>query len=90
MCVTSFTRVAVACSIGVISELPNVYERLNREGIEFLTVTAGKYKRTLTPTKKPTDEDFVKTKADIEQVIFYFLSFFLSLPSTFLFVGLPT
>ena len=29
----------------------------------------GKYKRTLTPTKKPTDEDFKKTKADIEQVL---------------------
>jgi len=63
---------AVIGSIGVISELPNVYERLNREGIEFLTVTAGKYKRTLTPTKKPTDEDFVKTKADIEQVLVLF------------------
>jgi len=85
--------VAGACSIGVISELPNVYERLNREGIEFLTVTAGKYKRTLTPTKKPTDEDFVKTKADIEQVTFYFFFVFfsfLSLPSTFLFVCLPS
>jgi len=63
---------AVIGSIGVISELPNVYERLNREGIEFLTVTAGKYKRTLTPTKKPSDEDFVKTKADIEQVLVLF------------------
>ena len=63
---------AVIGSIGVISELPNVYERLNREGVEFLTVTAGKYKRTLTPTKKPTDEDFKKTKADIEQVLVLF------------------
>jgi serine protease SohB len=45
-----------------------VFQRLEREGVEFLTVTAGKYKRTLTPTKKPTEEDFAKTKADIEQV----------------------
>ena len=43
---------AVIGSIGVISDIPNVYERLNKEGIEFLTVTAGKYKRTLTPFKK--------------------------------------
>jgi len=33
---------AVLGSIGVISEMPNVYERLQREGIEFQTVTAGK------------------------------------------------
>jgi len=63
---------AVIGSIGVISEVPNVYQRLDREGIEFLTVTAGKFKRTLTPTKKPTDEDFAKTKADIEQVLVLF------------------
>jgi len=63
---------AVIGSIGVISEIPNVYERLNKEGVEFLTVTAGKYKRTLTPTKKPSDEDFKKTKADIEQVLVLF------------------
>jgi Peptidase family S49 N-terminal/Peptidase family S49 len=33
---------AVLGSIGVISDIPNVYERLKREGIEFQTVTAGK------------------------------------------------
>ena len=33
---------AVLGSIGVISEQPNLYERLKREGIEFQTVTAGK------------------------------------------------
>jgi len=51
---------AVLGSIGVISDQPNFYERLKREGVEFSTVTAGKYKRTLTPTKKPTKEDFEK------------------------------
>ena len=40
---------AVLGSIGVISEVPNAYERLQREGIEFATITAGKYKRTVTP-----------------------------------------
>jgi Peptidase family S49 N-terminal/Peptidase family S49 len=33
---------AVLGSIGVISDIPNVYERLKNEGIEFQTVTAGK------------------------------------------------
>merc|ERR1711871_850089 len=63
---------AVLGSIGVISDQPNVYERLKREGIEFSTVTAGKYKRTLTPTKKPTKEDFDKSKEDVEGILVLF------------------
>jgi serine protease SohB len=33
---------AVLGSIGVISDIPYLYERLKQEGIEFQTVTAGK------------------------------------------------
>lgn len=36
---------AVLGSIGVISEIPNVYERLKKEGVEFSTVTAGRVSR---------------------------------------------
>lgn len=63
---------AVLGSIGVVSEQPNVYERLKREGVEFQTVTAGTYKRTLTPFKKPTAEDLKKSKDDIEKVFLLF------------------
>ena len=42
---------AVLGSIGVLTEVPNVYERLKREGVEFSTVTAGAYKRSLTPMR---------------------------------------
>lgn len=66
---------AVLGSIGVISDMPNVYERLQREGIEFQTVTAGKYKRTLTPTKKPNKEDYAKTKADVQDIFELFRDF---------------
>eukprot|EP00968_Pinguiococcus_pyrenoidosus_P026843 scaffold7340_cov266-Pinguiococcus_pyrenoidosus.AAC.9 len=66
---------AVLGSIGVITDIPNVYERLKREGIAFQTVTAGKYKRTLTPTKRITREDVVKTKSDIESVLVLFKNF---------------
>merc|ERR1712238_325468 len=59
---------AVIGSIGVISEIPNVYERLKEEGIQFQTVTAGKFKRTLTPTKKITKEDLAKSEEDIAQI----------------------
>ncbi|KAL3930049.1 MAG: hypothetical protein SGBAC_011939 [Bacillariaceae sp.] len=66
---------AVLGSIGVISEQPNVYERLKKEGIEFQTVTAGEFKRTLTPTKKVTREDFNKAKEDVEMILTQFSGF---------------
>ena len=66
---------AVLGSIGVLTEIPNVYERLKKEGIEFQTVTAGKYKRTLTPTKKVTQVDFEKTKEDVEEILVLFRDF---------------
>jgi signal peptide peptidase SppA len=66
---------AVLGSIGVISELPNAYERLEREGLRFLTVTAGPYKRTLTPFKKPTKEDQAKLTEDLGMVWSEFKSF---------------
>eukprot|EP00547_Thalassionema_nitzschioides_P016426 CAMPEP_0194234170 /NCGR_PEP_ID=MMETSP0158-20130606/1943_1 /TAXON_ID=33649 /ORGANISM="Thalassionema nitzschioides, Strain L26-B" /LENGTH=698 /DNA_ID=CAMNT_0038967255 /DNA_START=82 /DNA_END=2178 /DNA_ORIENTATION=+ len=59
---------AVIGSIGVISEVPNVYNRLKEEGIQFQTVTAGKFKRTLTPTKKITKEDLTKSEEDIAEI----------------------
>lgn len=66
---------AVLGSIGVITDIPNVYDRLKKEGIEFQTVTAGKYKRTITPTKKVTKEDFDKTKEDVEGILTLFKQF---------------
>lgn len=59
---------AVLGSIGVISEIPNVYERLKEEGVKFQTVTAGEFKRTLTPTKKITKEDLAKSEEDIAEI----------------------
>ena len=66
---------AVLGSIGVITDIPNVYDRLKKEGIEFQTVTAGKYKRTITPTKKVTKEDFDKTQEDVEGILTLFKQF---------------
>jgi len=66
---------AIIGSIGVVSQLPVVYERLEREGIKFETTTAGQFKRTLDPFKKPTDEDRAKTKEDIEEIFAVFKEF---------------
>lgn len=42
---------------------------------EFQTVTAGKFKRTITPTKKVEKEDLAKTKLDVEQILVLFKQF---------------
>ena len=66
---------AVLGSIGVISDVPNFFNRLQREGIEFQTITAGKYKRTVTPTKKISNEDLKKSKEDVEGILRLFKTF---------------
>ena len=66
---------AVLGSIGVLTEVPNVYERLKREGVEFSTVTAGAYKRSLTPTKKLDAADVAKTKAEVGEIFTLFKAF---------------
>jgi len=66
---------AVLGSIGVISEVPNAYERLQKEGIEFQTITAGKFKRTVTPTKKISKEDIKKSTEDIQEIFNLFKNF---------------
>eukprot|EP00934_Nitzschia_sp_Nitz4_P005275 Nitzschia sp. Nitz4//scaffold13_size275219//176150//178347//NITZ4_000889-RA/size275219-augustus-gene-0.268-mRNA-1//-1//CDS//3329536059//5265//frame0 len=66
---------AVLGSIGVVGEIPNFYDRLQREGVEFHTITAGKYKRTVTPTKKVTPEDLDKTKEEMEEILTQFSGF---------------
>lgn len=39
---------------------------------EFQTVTAGEFKRTLTPTKKITKEDIAKATGDVEAILVQF------------------
>lgn len=62
-------------SVGVVLTSPNFYERLKREGVEVQTITAGKYKRTLTPTGKITKEDKDKVKEEAEEVLALFRSY---------------
>jgi ClpP class serine protease len=42
---------------------------------EFQTVTAGKYKRTITPTKKVTKDDLQKSQIEIEEILTLFSGF---------------
>jgi serine protease SohB len=66
---------AVVGSIGVVLDMPNAYERLKREGVEFHQITAGEFKRVLSPTKEVTDEDLKKAKEEIEDVWTLFKDF---------------
>ena len=66
---------AVLGSIGVITQIPNVYERLKKEGVEFATVTAGEFKRTLTPFKKLDRKDVEKTEEEVDEIFTLFKSF---------------
>ena len=66
---------AVLGSIGVVTTIPNFAERLKREGVEVADITAGKYKRTMTPYKIPSEEDIAKVQSDVEDVLKLFKSF---------------
>eukprot|EP00747_Dinoflagellata_sp_TGD_P042073 gnl/TRDRNA2_/TRDRNA2_141860_c3_seq1.p1 gnl/TRDRNA2_/TRDRNA2_141860_c3~~gnl/TRDRNA2_/TRDRNA2_141860_c3_seq1.p1 ORF type:complete len:475 (-),score=70.07 gnl/TRDRNA2_/TRDRNA2_141860_c3_seq1:184-1608(-) len=66
---------AMLGSIGVVVEVPNLYERLKREGVRFLTLTAGKYKSILSPFTQPKAKDEQKCKEQLKRVWSQFKSF---------------
>ena len=66
---------AVVGSIGVIQDMPNIYERLKREGVEFHQISAGEYKRVLSPTKEVKQADLKKAKEEMEDVWTLFKDF---------------
>lgn len=59
---------AVLGSVGVISQLPNFHELLQKYNIGFEQFTAGEYKRTVTLFGENTEEDRAKHQADIERI----------------------
>ena len=59
---------AILGSIGVIAQLPNFNRFMDKRGIDFEMVTAGKYKRSVTMFGKNTDEDRAKLREELEDV----------------------
>lgn len=47
---------AIIGSIGVVSNMPNYQELLDKIGVKFTDYTAGEYKRTVTPYQTPSKE----------------------------------
>ena len=59
---------AILGSIGVIASLPNLHKLLNKNDIEYLEITAGEFKRTLTPLGEITDKKKAKFQEQIEEI----------------------
>lgn len=59
---------AIIGSIGVLAQIPNFRRVLEKHGVDFEQITAGKYKRTITMFGKNTDEDRAKLKQDLEEI----------------------
>ena len=55
-------------SIGVVAQMPNIHRWLQKEQIDYLTMTAGKYKRTLTPFGEVTEEGKQKFQDDLNEI----------------------
>ncbi len=59
---------AILGSIGVLAQLPNFNRLLDKHGIDFEQITAGRYKRSVTVFGKNTDADRAKLKEELEEI----------------------
>ena len=59
---------AIIGSIGVVASIPNFNKVLKKNDIDYLEITAGEHKRTLTPLGEITEPGMKKFKEQIEQV----------------------
>ncbi len=57
---------AIIGSIGVVAEFPNFNSFLENLGIDYRSYTAGRFKRTVTPMGKITEEGEQKFKEDLQ------------------------
>ena len=60
-------------SIGVISEIPNVAGLLDKVGVEFKVITAGKYKDTGSPYRAMTPTETAMIQGDVDEVYGQFI-----------------
>ncbi|NUP06338.1 MAG: protease SohB [Polyangiaceae bacterium] len=58
---------AILGSIGVVAPVPNLHRLLERHGVDFENVTAGRYKRPVSLLGKVTDEGKQKLKEQLEE-----------------------
>ncbi len=66
---------AILGSIGVVAQIPNFHKVLKKYDVDYETLTAGKYKRTLTMLGENTDEGRQKFLEDLEDTHVLFKTF---------------
>jgi serine protease SohB len=59
---------AILGSIGVVAPVPNVHRLLDRIGVDYEDITAGKFKRTVSPFAEITDEGRKKFQEQVEDL----------------------
>lgn len=59
---------AIIGSIGVLVQMPNIHRLLKKNDVDFEMITAGEYKRTLTPFTEVTEKGREKVKQDVEEM----------------------
>ena len=59
---------AIIGSIGVLAEMPNFSERLQREGIKYEQIMSGKYKKNINMFGKNTEEGRKKMQEDLNMI----------------------
>lgn len=62
-------------SIGVLAGIPNIHELLQKHNISYEEFTAGKYKRTVTPLGKITEEKKERLKEQLQLIHVQFKNF---------------
>ncbi|WP_053979746.1 protease SohB [Marinagarivorans algicola] len=66
---------AILGSIGVVAQIPNFHKVLKKYDVDYETLTAGKYKRTLTMLGENTEEGRQKFMEDLEDTHVLFKEF---------------
>lgn len=59
---------AILGSIGVLVQMPNIHRLLKKNDVDFEMITAGEYKRTLTPFTEVTEKGRDKLRQEIEDM----------------------
>lgn len=63
---------SIVGSIGVLSGMPNVANRMDQEGLKFYKLTAGENKNTLDPFTTPTEEGLAHVQTNMERILALF------------------
>ena len=59
---------AILGSIGVLVQMPNIHRLLKKNDVDYEMVTAGEYKRTMTPFTEITEKGRDKVKQEVEEM----------------------